>query len=179
MNSALNLDIVQSIRAAKRQCHATRQKSSWYSDHLAAIRAFLAARRGPCEIEHHFEGFPIRCRASYILPATAVTCYDGRVCRSHTRNRRRHPWPSAQVPPEKSHTGENNARRSSIQNDSLSSPRTGIRFKPIELSKTFATRAEMIDPRINFRNRDLMACYPFQKLRVRTAGSIWVRESLC
>ena len=37
--------------------------------------------------------------------------------------------------------------------------RAGHRFKPIELSKTFATRAEMIDPRINFRNRDLMACH--------------------
>jgi hypothetical protein len=175
----LNLDIVQAIRAAQRQCHVTLQKSSWYSDHLASVCAFLAARRGPREIEHDLERFPFRCRASYIPPPTAATCYDGRICRSHTRNRRRHPWPSAQVPPEKSHTGENNARRSSIQNDSLLSPRTGIRFKPIELSKTFATRAEMIDPRVNFGNRDLMACHACQKLRVRTAGSIWVRESFC
>ena len=37
----------------------------------------------------------------------------------------------------------------------------------------------MIDPRINLRYRDLMACHAFQKLRVRTAGSIWVRESFC
>jgi hypothetical protein len=37
----------------------------------------------------------------------------------------------------------------------------------------------MIDPRINLRNRDLMACHALQKLRARTAGSIWVWESFC
>ena len=37
----------------------------------------------------------------------------------------------------------------------------------------------MINPRINFRNRDLMACHALQKPRVRTAGSIWVREFFC
>src|SRR5208283_4165382 len=104
LTSPLNLDIVQPIRTAKRQRQATRQKSSWYSDHLAVIRVFLAARRGPREIEHHLIGFPFSCHASYILPATTVASYDGRVCSSHTRNRRRHPWSSAQVPPEKSHT---------------------------------------------------------------------------
>lgn len=35
----------------------------------------------------------------------------------------------------------------------------------------------MLDPRIDFRNRDLMPRHPLQKLRVRTACSIWVWES--
>jgi len=114
LNGALNSHIVQSIRTAKRQCHATFQKSSWYSDQLPFIGDLLASRGGPSEIEHHFEGFPIRSCAGYILPATAVTGYHGRVCCSRTRNRRRHPWPSAQVPPEESRTGENNARHRCI-----------------------------------------------------------------
>ena len=37
----------------------------------------------------------------------------------------------------------------------------------------------MIDPRIKFRNRDLMARQALQKLRVGTADSIRVRESFC
>ncbi len=37
----------------------------------------------------------------------------------------------------------------------------------------------MIDPRINFRNRDLTARHALQKLRVGTADSIRVRESFC
>ncbi len=37
----------------------------------------------------------------------------------------------------------------------------------------------MIDPRINFRNRDLMVRQAVQKLRVRTADSIRIREPLC
>ena len=37
----------------------------------------------------------------------------------------------------------------------------------------------MIDPRINFRNRDLMARQALQNLRVGTADSIRVRESFC
>ncbi len=111
MNSALNLDIVQSIRAAKRQRHATLQKPSWYSDHLAAIRAFLAARRGPREIEHHLERLPVGVRAGYILPAPAVTWPNGGVCCSHTRTRRGDfPPPPAQLLPEQACTGENNAR---------------------------------------------------------------------
>jgi len=108
LNCALNLNIVQSIRAAKRQCHATRQKSSWYPDHLAAIRAFFAARRGPREIEHDLERLPVSVRAGYILPATAVTWYNGRVCCGHTR-RGDFP-PPAQLLPEDACTGENNAR---------------------------------------------------------------------
>ena len=111
MNCALNPNIVQSIRAAKRQYHATRQKSSWYSDHLAAIRAFLAARRGPREIEHDLERLPVSVGAGYILPATAVTWYNGRLCCSHTRNwRGDFPPPPAQLLPEEACTGENNAR---------------------------------------------------------------------
>ena len=108
MSSALNPNIVQSVRTAKRQCHATRQKSSWYSDHLAAIRAFLAARRGPREIEHDLERLPVGVRAGYILLATAVTWYNGSVCCGHTR-RGDFP-PSAQLLPEEACTGENNAR---------------------------------------------------------------------
>ena len=37
----------------------------------------------------------------------------------------------------------------------------------------------MIDPWINFRNRNLMTRQALQKLRVRTADSIRVRESFC
>ena len=37
----------------------------------------------------------------------------------------------------------------------------------------------MIDPRVNLRNRDLMACHAFQKLLVRAASSIWIWESFC
>ena len=108
MNSALNPNIVQSIRAAKRQCHATPQKSSWYSDDLAVIRAFLAARRGSREIEHDLERLPVSVRAGHILPATAITWYNGRLSCGHTR-RGDFP-PPAQLLPEDACTGENNAR---------------------------------------------------------------------
>ncbi len=37
----------------------------------------------------------------------------------------------------------------------------------------------MIDPRINFRNRDLMERQAFQKFRVRTADSIRIGEFFC
>ena len=40
LNCALNSDIVEPLRTAKRQCHATRQKTSWYADHLAVIGVF-------------------------------------------------------------------------------------------------------------------------------------------
>jgi hypothetical protein len=36
----------------------------------------------------------------------------------------------------------------------------------------------MIDPRINLKNRELMARHAVQKLRVRAADPIWVWESL-
>jgi hypothetical protein len=160
----LNLDVVQAIRAAKRQSHATPQQPSWHFDHLAVIRAFLAARRGPREIEHHLEGFRIRYRASYILSATAATCYQGRACRSHTRKRRRYFPPLAQLAPAEQSTRENNARCSSVQNESLAPPCPGSDSMPIELSKTFAARAEMINPWINFRNRDLMSRHALEKL---------------
>jgi len=47
----------------------------------------------------------------------------------------------------------------------------------MELGKALAAGTEMIYPRINFRNRDLMPCHALQKIGVRTARSIWVRES--
>ena len=157
MSSALNPDIVQSLRATKRQCHATLHKSSWYAEDPSLIRAFLATRRGLREIEHHLERFPIRSRVSYILPATAATCCHGRVCFRRTRDRRGDFPPLPQLPPEESCTGENNACRSSVQNNSLPPPRPRRHSKPIEVRKTFAAGAQMIDPRINFGNRDLMA----------------------
>jgi hypothetical protein len=162
LNSALNPNIVQSIRTAKRQCHATRQKSSPYSDHLAVIRVFLATRRGPREIDRDLERFPIRSSVRYVLPITAVTSYVS-VCRNDTRNRRGDFPPAAQLPPEEASANENNARRSSVQNNSLSPPGRRRHFKPIELPKTFAAGAEMIEPRINFRNRDLVARHAVQK----------------
>jgi hypothetical protein len=164
LNSALNPNIVQSIRAAERQRHATLQKSSWYSDHLAAIRAFLAARRGPREIEHDLERLPVAVRAGYILLATAVTWSNGGVCCSHTRDWRGDCPPPAQLLPEDARTGENNARYSTVQNESLPPPRPESDFKPIEIPKTVAAGAEMIDPWINLRNRNLMARHALQKL---------------
>jgi hypothetical protein len=83
------------------------------------------------------------------------------------------------LPPQESCAGENYARCSSVQNDSLPAPRTGNHFKPIELSKTFAAGPEMIGPRIKFRNRDLMARQALQKLRVRAADTLRIRESFC
>ena len=37
----------------------------------------------------------------------------------------------------------------------------------------------MINPQVNFRNRDLMARHALQKLQVGTTDSIRVRESFC
>jgi hypothetical protein len=149
-----------------------------YSPLAPVIGVFLAARRGPCEIEHHLERFSIRSRASYILPATALTCYNGRVFCSYTRNRRGGLPPSAQLPPEESCTGQKNGRCSTIQNESFL-PHPRRQPKPIEVRKTFTAGTEMIDPRINFWNRDLMARQALQNLRVRTADSIRVGESFC
>jgi hypothetical protein len=68
------------------------------------------------------------------------------------------------LPPEESYSSENNARRSGIINESLPVSRSRRHSKPIELSKTFTAGAEMIDPGIDFRNRNLMACQALQKL---------------
>lgn len=175
-DSALNPDVVQAIRAAKRQCNATLQKSVWYSDHSAVISVFLAARRGHCEIEHDLERLPVCLGGGSVLP---VTWYNRGVCCSHTRNPRRD-FPSPDhLSPEKSYAGESDARCSSIQHESAAAVRPRCRSKPIEVRKTFAAAAEMFNPRINFGNKDLMARHALHKLQVGTPDSIRVWESFC
>jgi hypothetical protein len=82
--------------------------------------------------------------------------------------------------PPKECAGENYARCQSIQSESLLAPADfSRRSKSSEFSEAFAAGAEMTNPGIKVRDGNLMASQALQKLRVRTADSIWIRESLC
>jgi hypothetical protein len=82
------------------------------------------------------------------------------------------------LPPEESGAGKNNTGYGTIHNESLAPGPSGPSM-PIEIRKTLAAGPKMIDPRVNFSNRDLMARQALQNLRVRTADPIRVRESFC